>query len=95
MGLVPKLNQVVATGTAATLLPSSQPSHNVVQVIVTSSAAAFLGDSTVTTAKGIPLSTTPLILPIATQGSSGYDLAQLYVVASTTANVNVLYFVRV
>ena len=77
-----------SVGTTATLVATIGSAPDDDGVLVSSSAAAFLGGAGVTTATGFPIAaTTPVLVP--TTGSE--PLALYAVVASSTATVSVLY----
>ena len=77
-----------SVGTTATLIASIGSAPDTDGVLVTSSVAAFIGGSAVTTTTGFPIAaTTPVLVP-----TTGSEPLELYaVVASSTATVSVLY----
>jgi hypothetical protein len=77
----------VTVGTSPTLVatPSDIPENG--GILLSSSAAAFIGPSGVTTTTGFPISTTPVTVPTTGAKSEG-----LYaVVSSGTATVSYIY----
>jgi hypothetical protein len=77
----------VATGTTATAIFTSGPTPDNDSVLISSSAAAFVGPAGVTTTTGFPLvASTPTLIPV-----TGPENDQLFAVVSTgTATVSYL-----
>lgn len=77
-----------SVGTTATLVATIGSAPDTDGVLVSSSAAAFIGGSGVTTTTGFPIAAnTPVLVP-----TTGAEPLSLYaVVASSTATVSVLY----
>jgi hypothetical protein len=75
-------------GTTATLVATISSAPDVDGVLVSSSAAAFIGPAGVTTATGFPIAAnTPVLVP-----TTGSEPLSLYsVVATSTATVSVIY----
>jgi hypothetical protein len=78
----------VATGTAATAIFTSGPAPDNDGVLISSSAASFVGGSGVTTSTGFPIAANTAVL-VPTTGS---EPLSLYAVVSTgTATVSTIY----
>jgi hypothetical protein len=77
----------VATGTTATAIFTSGPAPDDDSVLISSSAAAFVGPSGVTTSTGFPVAAnTPVLIP-----TKGAESLQLFGVVSTgTATISYL-----
>jgi hypothetical protein len=77
----------VATGTAATAIFTSGPTPDNDSVLISSSAAAFVGPAGVTMSTGIPIpASTPVLIP-----TTGAESLQLFGVVSTgTATISFL-----
>ena len=77
-----------SVGTTATLVATIGSAPDTDGVLVSSSAAAFIGGAGVTTSTGFPIAeNTPLLVP-----TTGSEPLELYaVVSSSTATVSVLY----
>jgi hypothetical protein len=82
------LSSQTSVGTTATLVATIGSAPDTDGVLVSSSAAAFIGGAGVTTATGFPIAaTTPVLVP-----TTGSEPLLLYgVVASSTATISVLY----
>jgi hypothetical protein len=77
-----------SVGTTATLIATISSAPDVDGVLVSSSAAAFVGPSGVTTTTGFPIPATTAVL-VPTTGSE--PLSLYAVVSSGTATVSVIY----
>jgi hypothetical protein len=77
----------VATGTTATAIFTSGPAPDNDSVLISSSAAAFVGPAGVTVTTGIPIpASTPVLIP-----TTGAETLKLYgVVTSGTATISYL-----
>jgi hypothetical protein len=77
----------VATGTTATAIFTSGPAPDNDSVLISSSAAAFVGPAGVTVTTGIPIpASTPVLIP-----TTGAETLKLYgVVTSGTATLSYL-----
>lgn len=77
-----------SVGTTATLVATISSAPDTDGVLVSSSAAAFIGGAGVTSSTGFPIAaTTPVLVP-----TTGSEPLTLYAVVSTgTATVSVIY----
>jgi hypothetical protein len=82
------LSQQTSVGTTATLVATIGSAPDADGVLVSSSAAAFIGGAGVTTTTGFPIpATTAVLVP-----TTGSEPLSLYAVVSTgTATVSVIY----